>query len=151
VGPLARRNKLVVRQVPEETLVYDLQRHKAFCLNSTAAQVWKYCDGKTLPGEMAKRLGDSVDERVVWAALKQLSKNQLLEEPVVVPDEWASVTRRRQLATLGKVAAIALPAITAVVAPQAAEAGSCFHAGHGCGTSAQCCSGLCSAGHCVGG
>ena len=45
--PLARKRGLVVRELPEEVLVYDLDTHKALCLNRTAALVWKCCDGQT--------------------------------------------------------------------------------------------------------
>ena len=31
--PLARKDKLVVRELADEVLVYDLTRNKAFCLN----------------------------------------------------------------------------------------------------------------------
>jgi hypothetical protein len=143
---------LVIRELPEETLVYDLQRHEAFCLNHTAARVWKLCDGKTAPEDIARRLGDGIDQRLVWMALAQLSRYRLLEKRAVLPESMASMTRRRQLATLGKAAAIAVPAISAVVAPQAAEASTCLHAGASCVSSAQCCSQLCGAsGQCVGG
>jgi hypothetical protein len=45
--PHARSEGLVIRELPEETLVYDLKRHRAHCLNPTAARVWSYCDGQT--------------------------------------------------------------------------------------------------------
>jgi hypothetical protein len=43
--PQARTEGLTVRELAEETLVYDKERHKAHCLNRTAACVWKHCDG----------------------------------------------------------------------------------------------------------
>ena len=45
--PAARTSGLVVRELAEETLVYDEERHRAHCLNRTAALVWRHCDGKT--------------------------------------------------------------------------------------------------------
>ena len=45
--PRARKEGLVVQDMPDELLVYDVDRHKAHCLNQTAALVWKRCDGKT--------------------------------------------------------------------------------------------------------
>lgn len=45
--PRARSQKLVVQELNGETLVYDLQKHKAYCLNRTASQLWRACDGRT--------------------------------------------------------------------------------------------------------
>ena len=43
--PAARRTGLVVRDLPDELLVYDLDRHQAHCLNRTAASVFRDADG----------------------------------------------------------------------------------------------------------
>ena len=37
--PRARQDELVVEELPDETLVYDLKRHKALCLNRTSVLV----------------------------------------------------------------------------------------------------------------
>ena len=80
----ARRDDLVVQEMPDEVLVYDLKSHKAHCLNQTAAFVWNQCDGEKTPSEisvlMEKEWGKPVAEDVVWLALKQLSRADLLEE-----------------------------------------------------------------------
>ncbi|HKG23128.1 MAG TPA: PqqD family peptide modification chaperone, partial [Blastocatellia bacterium] len=52
-SPRARRDALVIRRLPEEVLIYDLQRHKAHCLNGSAAIIWNHCDGKTTMKQMA--------------------------------------------------------------------------------------------------
>jgi hypothetical protein len=44
--PKARGEGIVVREVAGEALVYDLDTHKATCLNETAARVRKLCDGR---------------------------------------------------------------------------------------------------------
>ena len=44
--PVARKENLVIQEMPEEVLVYDMDTNKAHCLNRTAAFVWKSCDGK---------------------------------------------------------------------------------------------------------
>ena len=46
MSPLARTESLIIKELADETLIYDTQRDKAHCLNSTAALVWKNCDGK---------------------------------------------------------------------------------------------------------
>ncbi len=43
--PVARHKNLIVKELPDETLIYDLDSDKAHCLNQTAALVWKNCDG----------------------------------------------------------------------------------------------------------
>ena len=72
--PRARKNGLVIKELPHETLVYDLERDEAHCLNQTAAQVWKRCDGKTTVAKMAgllqEKLEISVNADVVWLAIK---------------------------------------------------------------------------------
>ena len=49
--PLSRNQdeNLLSLPVGDELVVYDLERHKASCLNETAAQVWQWCDGATTP------------------------------------------------------------------------------------------------------
>src|SRR6266849_10910214 len=91
--PRKREHGLIIDELPDEVLVYDLDRHKAHCLNRTAALVWRRCDGKTPPREIARRLQGELDqpfnEDLVWLALRQLNKIQLLEEPIVLPAQLA--------------------------------------------------------------
>lgn len=51
--PKARQSQLIVKDLPDEVLVYDLDRDKAHCLNHTAGMVWKNCDGKSNVTEIA--------------------------------------------------------------------------------------------------
>jgi hypothetical protein len=158
--PLARAEGLVVRELPEEVLVYDLDTHKAMCLNRTAALVWKNCDGRRDVAAIARALSAEFDapvaEEVVWLALERLSRERLLAERVRRPASRANLPRREVIKKLGLAAAIALPAITAIVAPTAAQAASCTPVGGSCQTSAQCCDsmgnpgqGLCVGNTCV--
>ena len=81
--PRARQDELVVEELRDETLVYDLERHKARCLNPTAALVWRHCDGQTSVAEVAALLEEQsatpADESVVWMALDRLSRAHLIE------------------------------------------------------------------------
>ena len=43
--PQARSENLVVQTLPGETLVYDLNSHKAHCLNETSSFIWENCSG----------------------------------------------------------------------------------------------------------
>lgn len=151
-APRARKDDLIVKEMPDEVLVYDLARDKAHCLNRTAALVWNYCDGRTsaatMTGRLERELNVPVDERVVWLALNQLSKNHLLEEQIVPPPTMAGINRRQMMRALGVAAVVAVPVVISIVGPTPVQAVSCFGAGAACTSSAQCCSGLCSSGFC---
>ena len=152
--PRARREGLIIEDLPGEVLVYDSERDRAHCLNQTAALVWKYCDGKTTVSSMAQHLErdlntTKVDQRVISYALEQLSKDHLLEESFVPAAMLNGLTRRQMVRTLGIAAVIAVPVVTSIVVPTAHAATSCVSTGGPCGTSAQCCSGLCSGGTCA--
>ena len=152
--PRARNQGLVVRELADEVLVYDRDRDMAHCLNETAALVWKYCDGKTTVTDMAQQLGsdlkaETVDERVVWFALDQLSQYTLLDQSITPPTMLMGLSRRQMMRVLGVAAVVAVPLVTSMVAPTPAQAASCLASGQPCATSAQCCSGLCSGGNCA--
>jgi hypothetical protein len=148
VVPEARKEGLVVQHLSEEVLVYDQQRHKAHCLNETAALVWMRCDGKTtvssIAKDLSKRTGARVGEEVVWLALDQLGKSRLLEGAAVKGGAAEGVSRRDMMKRAGLAAAVALPVVTSVVAPKAVQAATCRPSGQSCGTSSQCCSGVCA-------
>jgi hypothetical protein len=156
--PLARSEGLVVQELSNEVLVYDLERDKAHCLNQTAALVWKHCDGKNSVSEiaqiLAKESGLPVEQEVVWLALDQLGKAQLLPDKVTkMPDNLRN-SRRALLKKIGLATAIALPAVTSILAPAAYAQASCVGIGAGClpppsPPATTCCPGLtCTAGVC---
>jgi hypothetical protein len=58
--PRARTDGLVVKELTDEVLVYDLKRDKAHCLNLAAAAVWKLCDGRSTAAEIASRVAGGV-------------------------------------------------------------------------------------------
>jgi hypothetical protein len=51
----------VIQELPDETLVYDLQRNRAHCLNRTAALVWRHCDGQATVADLARSLKDTLN------------------------------------------------------------------------------------------
>src|SRR5437899_10535314 len=87
--PRQRRDGLVVQELPEETLVYDLERHKAHCLEAVAAAVWEACDGhrtvEQIAARAAKRLGRRVPDEAAWLALRRLGRAPLIAAPVAAP------------------------------------------------------------------
>jgi hypothetical protein len=151
--PLARKDGLIVQALPDEVLVYDLDRDQAHCLNDTAAFVWQRCDGRTTTKEIAASLGKKVsapvDENIVWLALDQLDQNNLLARHPTPPAAILGMNRREMVRALGIAAVVAVPVVTSIVAPRAAQAATCIPSTGTCQSSAQCCSGLCNAGACA--
>lgn len=139
--PRARTDNLVIRELDDETLVYDMERDQAHCLNQTAALVWTQCDGKTTATQAARALGKELDTTVepdlVWLAIKQLQKFHLVEGAEKSP----SVTRRELVLKYAPIA-LALPVIMSISTPAPAGAASCAALGESCATR-PCCSGSC--------
>src|SRR5881392_893689 len=85
-NPIARNNGLVVQEMPDEVLVYDLDTNKAHCLNQSAAFVWKSCNGSNSVADIVREFEvngkGKVSEDFVWLAIDQLSENNLLDSTV---------------------------------------------------------------------
>jgi Coenzyme PQQ synthesis protein D (PqqD) len=145
--PRARREHLVVQDLPDELLIYDLERHKAFCLNRTAASVWQGSNGRRTIEELARlverELRNPIDESLVWLALEQLNRHSLLAEKIELPIAEERMTRREMARALGFATAALVPLITAITAPTAAQAATCGAVGSRCVSNARCCSNLC--------
>src|SRR5271169_2417452 len=139
--PKAKTAHLIVREIDDETLIYDLTRHAATCLNEFAAKVWRRCDGTTSVADIADSLGE--DERAVWLALHQLTKAQLLTEAIAFPPGMSATKTRREIG--GRLGLGAAAVVASIVAPMPAQAASCGTFGQPCtggpghGT---CCAGL---------
>lgn len=122
--PTARKTGLVVQDVPDEVLVYDLDSNKAHCLNNTAAMIWRSCDGKTSITDIARivgmQAGAEVSDELVWLALDQLNENDLLEHEVTA--EFAGRSRREAIKKIGLASMIALPIVASLAAPKSALA-----------------------------
>ena len=132
------------RELDDEVVIYDPQRHEGHCLNSTAAAVWKLCNGNNSPSQIAgivsRQLSARVDGPIVQLALEGLADAHLLVEPKAMV---VSPSRRVAIRRIGIAAAVALPLITSIVAPTPAHAVTCFPDGHPCSSPAQCCSRIC--------
>ncbi len=127
--PQSRRSGLLIRELPDELLVYDQEQHRAHCLNRTAALVFRHADGTRSVDDLARVLdpaaaGPAADE-TVELALAQLAAAGLLEAVPsstedAVPD--AGMSRREVARRVGLAAAILLPAVATIIAPTPAEA-----------------------------
>lgn len=134
--PTARKTGLVVQEVPDEVLVYDMDANKAHCLNKTAATVWQSCTGTNSISDIAAILeaqaGSKVSDEMVWLAIDQLNENDLLETEIKA--DFGGRTRREVLKKIGLASVIALPIIASLGAPSSALASvSC-----GCLSTSEC-------------
>jgi len=124
-APLARMDELVVEDLPgeagavDEVLIYDQRTDQAHCLSRDAAMVWRVCDGRTQPAELAKALNLDID--VVTRALEELTMCDLLDASPI-----GGVTRREATLRMVKVggAVTAAPLIYSILAPTPALAQS---------------------------
>ncbi len=121
--PSARSEGLVVRELLEETVVYDRERHTAHCLSSLAARIWRHCDGKTSVAEIAAHLSDetglAVDEGIVRLALHRLSRAHLLNLPL----RLATRSRREWIRTAALLGGLS---VLTIAVPAAAQVASCI-------------------------
>lgn len=147
--PPARQERLVVQELPDEVLIYDLDSDKAHCLNQTAAFVWKQCDGRTTLSEVRKRFeetfGATADDAIIWLALDQLEKFDLLQERITRPAGLTRLSRRDVMRSLGLAAVIMVPLITSISTPTVQAFTSCAKNGESCFGNGNCCSNNCEA------
>lgn len=122
--PTRRTEGVVVTELMGEVLVYDLERHRAHCLNPPAAVVFKHCDGTRTVEDLARllesELGAPADPDCVWLALDRLDKARLLRPRVKRPPAAGRVSRRDLVRRIG-IAAL-LPVVTSLLAPTPAQA-----------------------------
>ena len=146
--PRARKDGLIIHHLPDEVLVYDLDRDRAHCLNQTAAFVWQRCDGRKSAAEIAEalhqRTNAEVDEKIVWLAIEQLDRSHLLAVSPARPAGLGNMNRREVIRALGITAAVTIPVVASIVAPTPAQAATCLPIGAACSAAAQCCSLFCN-------
>ena len=122
--PVARAKRLLVEKVEGETLVYDLKRHRAHCLNDTAEFVWNHCDGENSVSDLARlaeeKLCVPASDELVWLALDHLDEAHLLERVDDGPNQ-PRVSRRAALRKLGRLS-LALPLVASIAVPTPAQA-----------------------------
>lgn len=145
--PLARTADIVMQTLGKEVLIYDLDTHKAHCLNETSAAVYQACDGKTFVSEisflLSKQLKSPVTEDFVWLALDGLKKENLIGNEVEISMPFEGLSRREVIRKVGLASMIALPVSSSLTAPTAAHAASAGANGATCTTDAGCINGCC--------
>ena len=145
--PTARRTNLVIQETGNEILVYDLSTNKAACLNEISAFVWQNCDGSNSIADIAQALGrktnGDVNDELVWLAIDELSKHELIEEDISTNGVFGDMSRRQIIKKVGLGTMVALPLIATLIAPSALHAQSCLANNAPCTVSSQCCSTCC--------
>lgn len=135
--PQARSKNIVVQELGKEILIYDLNTHKAFNLNETSAIVYKSCDGKTTFQELKTK--NKFTDDLIYLALDELKRESLINEDYESP--FSTINRRDVIRKVGLATMIALPVISSLLAPTAAQAQSGV-----VGLGASCTSATCTAG-----
>jgi Coenzyme PQQ synthesis protein D (PqqD) len=134
--PISRKADLVVQEMDNEVLIYDLTENKAYCLNQTSALVWQLCDGNKTIDEISEILGQklnsSANQDIVWFALDQLKKENLIENEIGSHKTLTGMSRREVIRKVGLGTMMALPIVASISAPLA------IHAASSCNTGAIC-------------
>lgn len=132
--PTARTEKFLIQRVDDELIVYDWEQKKSHCLNPTSAKVLESCNGKNTVEDIAQLIenewGDQAEkidfEEVVWLALEELEKCNLLEK--FTETNQARISRRKAVKkgvlASGMVLGFLLPSIKSIVVPTPAMAKS---------------------------
>jgi hypothetical protein len=148
-NPVSRKDDILVQELKGEVLIYDLKINKAFCLNETSAIVWQLCDGNNsvadISRKFSKELNSPVTEDLVWLALDQLKQENLLSNSEEIVPEFNGMSRREVIRKVGLGTMVAIPIVSGLIAPTAAQAqtgagatSTCSSAGRACGTDSDC-------------
>ncbi len=153
-NPKGRKNDIVIQELKDETLIYDLTTNKAYYLNETSAAVWNFCDGQSsvsdITKQLSKKLKSPVTEDFVWLALDGLKKENLIENETQISTPFEGLSRREAIRKVGLGSMIALPLISSLIAPMAIHAQSGRGAnGAACTANSGCTSACCAGTTCV--
>lgn len=135
LSPKSRTDGIVVQETKDEIMIYDLERNKAVCLNQTAGDVWKLCNGKRTISEIAQVLSEKenhpVSDQLVLLAVEQLKSESLFSNSEEIDTSFDGLSRRDIVRKVGVASMIALPIVSSIVAPTAIAAQSiaCFAPG----------------------
>lgn len=118
--PNARNEAVAVQELEKETLIYDFEIDKAYCLNETSTIVYRHCDGKTSFEELKRRY--KYTEDLIYLALDELQTNNLVKSDKIT--HFTGMSRREAIKKVGLGTLVALPLISFIAAPSAANAAS---------------------------
>ncbi len=146
--PKTRNENIVVKEFANEVLIYDLIINKAYCLNETSAMIWQLCDGTHSIAEINQKLSQqsnqSIPEDLIWLALKDFKKENLLEQVEEIEINFNGLSRRQIIKKVGLASLVMLPIVSSIVSPTAANASSLAALRSACSSPSQCDSGNCT-------
>ena len=137
--PAAREAGLLVEEVGNETVVYDVETKDAHALSPVAAAVFAGSDGRKSLAELAAfasdRLAAPVTGDEVWDALVELERCNLLKPPT-------GGMSRRGFVRAGATIAASAPLVTSLAMPSLAAGAASCPLLKTCTTSADCAPGV---------
>jgi hypothetical protein len=144
--PLARTENLVMREVGETLLVFDVSTSECASLEGDATTIWNLCDGTRSVEQLVQdaALDGPHARAAVDITLEQLRAVGLLVEGSIGGDGLRGLSRRAMMKRLG-VAGAAIPVVTSLLVPSAAAAQSgCLGVDAPCSADGNdvCCPGL---------
>jgi hypothetical protein len=127
--PIAITNNTVIHETGDETLVYNLLTNRCFNLNRISSLVWQHCDGKKkieqIAAEISKQLRQPVPVELVWLAVRELRKENLVLVRLETPSNLRGLNRRQIIKQVGLSAGlVTIPMVISIAAPKAANAQS---------------------------
>lgn len=141
IYPINRQANIVIQELDNETLIYDLTENKAFCLNETSAVIWQMCDGTKTVADISQAVSQKfnaeISEDFVWLALDQFKKDKLITNEYT--SVFAGMTRREAIRKVGFASMVALPVVASMVAPTGVSAASCLAPNDMCNTAMDIC------------
>ena len=132
--PKAKTENMVVQDLGDELLIYNVTTHQAYTLNETSKIVFNSCDGPSNFDDL-KRAFKFTDD-LIHLTLDKLAANDLLED--YHDSHFAGLPRREVIKRIGFASVIALPVIFNLAVPTAAYAASVSCAGVICNDNNAC-------------
>lgn len=129
--PVARHLDLVVKNLDDEIIVYDLKTNHALYLNEISGVIWKLCDGQRSVADIRHILQNEYSKKVssdfILFAIYQLRKDNLLSDDHDIDNYLKKYWGRRAIKKFGfgLMQALPKPRIKSVLAPTAIVA-SCL-------------------------
>ena len=62
--PAVKKENIVVQELDNEVLIYDLKDNKVFCLNAASAIIWQLCDGTKTVSEISQTAEKKLNSKI---------------------------------------------------------------------------------------
>ena len=118
ITPKTRNEDIVVQNLKDEVLLYDMKIDKAYCLNEICGVIYNHCNGRNTFEDIRRKSQKNIPDEIIWLAIEELSKQNLLVE------KHESGISRRSLLQKAALSAVALPVIMGIIAPSSIRAQS---------------------------